>query len=563
MTHFFVKNAPVEAPVITRLRLKGLLHTESSTSFCCPICGSTATYTVPTETAPYGDVHCKCGLELQKILDELDMRWFEARVCPVVSIGQAPIHELAEACEAILAETGKVFACAKTLYCINFASGRLSCLEEADLTRLLSQSCVMVRYDGRSKALEPVDPPTRLVRLLLGSHHTSVPTVEGVCRQPFLREDGSLGLATGYISELKMVSAFDAEMYRPYAWTEPLTRQDAQIALAEIRKIFSNFCPADEATASAMICGALEAVQRVSLKRAPMLLVQGNAPGIGKSTLARVYCKLATPEPIAETSYPETSDECAKQLLSSLSSAPGAVFYDNAAERLPAYPALCTCLTEPVYERRVLQRSALRQVITRTLFVATGNFVSPEADLRRRVLPIKLIAPHDQPEQRQFDRDVVEYVESHRAELVMKGLRIVAAYLQSGEKVSCRPLAGMEMFTHRCREPLIWLGEPDPLIPMLRLLDERDEDELRRHALLRCLQKTFNERSFSVADIARHLTPELFDSLADLDVVVGTQVARKSLGWLLRGLSGFPVRDLVLVRMGKEARYAVKGVECL
>lgn len=66
-----------------------------------------------------------------------------------------------------------------------------------------------------------------------------------------------------------------------------------------------------------------------------------------------------------------------------------------------------------------------------------------------------------------------------------------------------------------------------------------------------------------MADIARHLTPELFDSLADLDVVVGTQVARKSLGWLLRGLSGFPVRDLVLVRMGKEARYAVKGVECL
>lgn len=561
---YFAKLTPTCPPVIESLQKKGVLIKEDGVRafFKCPACGAIATYESPSEIFPYGNVQCSCDFDLTALLESLGLQRHNVRMCPKINVTKVPIHELAEVAEEILAETSKIVTCGQTLYIADYTTGRLSSLEEADLVRILSTHCVMVRYDARTKQEEPIDPPAKLVRLLLGSQQrTMVPEVLGVIRQPFVRSDGSLCMTPGYIPDLKVLAAFDPTKFAPYAWEGHVSRSGVEKALEICEDLYCEFYPADASMKSAMIGAGLLAVQRGVIERAPMVLVQGNAPGSGKSTLAKVYARLATPENIAESSYPETAEEAAKQLLSALTMAPGAVFFDNIEGVMPAYPAMCTCLTEPLYERRVLQRSTLRQVITRTFFVGTGNFITPQADLRRRVFPVKLLAESENPEQRSFERDIESYLEAKRSEIVMAHLKLVAGYLQSGEKAKVRTLAGMSAFTQRCREPLAWMGRPDPAEPMLKILDEGDDDLAKRYEFLRRLQKLFGDETISVSAIARQSDSELLDILADLNVMPNGRLARESLGWLLRGLAGFPVRNLEIVRLGKPSHYRIRELK--
>ena len=162
----FVTPSPAESPVIKALREAGFLNANDDrmATFNCPICHAIATYSVPSEQEPYGEVKCSCGLNLVQMLNELDMEMHEVRCCPTFTISQVPIHEIVDAAEELLAETGKVVACGRSLYTADYRTGILAWIDEADLTRLLSQYAVFLKHDARARTDLPVDPPARMVR---------------------------------------------------------------------------------------------------------------------------------------------------------------------------------------------------------------------------------------------------------------------------------------------------------------------------------------------------------------------------------------------------------------
>lgn len=135
----FVTPSPAESPVIKALRKAGFLtgSDDRMASFTCPMCQAIATYAVPSEQEPYGEVKCACGLSIIQQLEELGMELHEARCCPTLNISRVPIHEIVDAAEELLAETGKVVACGRSLYTADYRSGVLAWIDEADLTRLL------------------------------------------------------------------------------------------------------------------------------------------------------------------------------------------------------------------------------------------------------------------------------------------------------------------------------------------------------------------------------------------------------------------------------------------
>lgn len=196
----FVTPSPAEAPVIAALRKAGFLNGTDGrmATFTCPMCQAVATYAVPSEQEPYGEVKCSCGLTLVQLLEELGMELHEARCCPKLNVSRVPIHEIVDAAEELLAEAGKVVACGRSLYTADYRTGMLAWIDEADLTRLLSQYGVFLKHDARSKADLPVDPPSKMVHLLMSAQYRrAVPEVQGVVRQPFVRPDGSLCMSPG------------------------------------------------------------------------------------------------------------------------------------------------------------------------------------------------------------------------------------------------------------------------------------------------------------------------------------------------------------------------------
>lgn len=560
----FVTPSPAEVPVIAALRKAGFLKETDGrmATFTCPMCQAIATYSVPSEQEPYGEVKCSCGLTLIQLLKELDMKLHEARCCPTLNISHIPIHEVVEAAEELLAETGKVVACGRSLYTADYRSGVLAWIDEADLTRLLSQYGVFLKHDARARADLPVDPPARMVHLLMSTQYKqAVPQVMGVVRQPFVLTDGSLCLTPGYHADLKVLAAFDPATFRKFAWTGKVSTSQAEESARFCEDLYREFA-VEPSMKSTVLCAGLTAVQRGVLDRAPMILIQSNISGIGKSTLARVFALLVSEVPPSEISYPNSAEETGRTLFSALASAPACVLIDNIVGTLADYPALCTCLTEPLYESRVLRTSSTKQVSTRALFVGTGNYVVPAADMRRRVLSMRLVAPDEHPEQRRFEReDIDEFVRKHRPELVMHYLRIAAAYLQSGATVDCAPLSGLHNWSRRCREPIQALGYDDPALPMLKLLEEGDDDQVYRLQLLQALRHFFGAEAFTVSDIACLEQRQMLDALANVGVLKGGQLSREKLGWFLKGLSGFPIKGLLLERLGKHPQYRVKELK--
>ena len=560
----FVTPSPAEAPVIVALRKAGLLKETDGrmATFTCPMCQAIATYSVPSEQEPYGEVQCSCGLTLIQLLKELDMKLHEARCCPTLNISQIPIHEIVDAAEELLAETGKVVACGRSLYTADYRSGVLAWIDEADLTRLLSQYSVFLKHDARARADLPVDPPARLVHLLMSTQYRqAVPEVMGVVRQPFVRANGNLCLIPGYHADLKVLAAFDPEPFKKFAWQGKISITQAEDSARYCEDIYREFA-VDASMKNTVLCAGMTAAQRGVLDRAPMILIQSNVSGIGKSTLARVLALLVSGMPASEISYPNSAEETARTLFSALASSPACVLIDNIVGTLQDHPALCTSLTEPFYESRVLRTSSTKQVLTRVLFVGTGNYVTPAADLRRRVLPIKLVSSLEHPEQRRFAReDLDQYVLEHRSELVMHHLRIAAWYLQATEKTECAPLSGLHAWSRRCREPIQALGYDDPAIPMLKMLEEGDDDQAYRLQLLQALRHFFGAEAFTVSDIACLEQRQMLDALANVGVLKGGQLSREKLGWFLKGLAGFPIKGLLLERLGKHPQYRVKELK--
>jgi hypothetical protein len=95
-------------------------------------------------------------------------------------------------------------------------------------------------------------------------------------------------------------------------------------------------------------------------------------------------------------SYPTTSEEATKVILSLLLTSPACVEFDDMDTDWIPHGVIKRMLTADAITDRILGVSKTATVSTRTLFLGSGNNVGPIRDLLRRVLTIHL-DPRDPP----------------------------------------------------------------------------------------------------------------------------------------------------------------------
>jgi hypothetical protein len=418
-------------------------------------------------------------------------------------------------------------------------------VEAPHLRELAGRAALHERYDGRAEKYKQCDcPDTAAKAYLARGSWPEIPALNGFVEAPTLTLNGRVLDVPGYDAATGLFLAYDSiPGYQPPPLA-PSMQQAAEAAdvLAKAVGTFPFVSPAD---LSATLSGMILAVLRRSLPSAPMLAVTAPTPGTGKTLLTDTISLLATGRRASVMSVGHDEIEADKRLAGALLAGDAMLNLDN-VERPLGGDLLCQVLSQPVLKTRPLGGSAMVDVPTCAIIAATGNNLSIQGDLKRRVTMIRMDAELERPELRPFDGEPhLDMILRRRGELIRAALTIPLAYLAAGApKMKPTPLGGFEDWDRLARRPLLWLGLADPM-EASGLLRDQDPDMETIRAVLVAWFDVFAGDAVSAADVVREgmalgegmdvsnpTHPELREAL--LLVSGGRQPTSQKLGYWLR-----------------------------
>ncbi len=507
-------------------------------------------YFEPDDNWPIGGFKCLHGhcadRHIRDLLLKLGVEINVARMKPTIRIVAGEIHRIVDAAERELARSGRHYQRGGLVVTVVTDPGihetRVQEVSQPALVRALAGAATWERFDARSKDWARVDPPARHAAVLHdASSYTHLPVLNGIARQPYLRSDGSLMAVAGYDSATGMFGVFDA---REFDVPESPSRTDAEAALDVLHEVLVEFSFAAESDRAAALCAILTAAVRPSLVHAPMFHVRAHMVGSGKTYLCELITAFATPQRSTPTTFPADDEECRKLLLAEFLRAPAVIEFDNLTGDLLAHKSLCTALTSEFLTGRILGVSKTATVSTRVLFLSSGNNVGPVQDMTRRCISIRLDPSVEVPAARTFKRPhLVRDLLHERGRFVSAALTIVRAWIVAGApKNESRSLAGFGQWSDLCRQPLLWLGLPDPTDSMFEAMEE-DPDRETLSRLLAAWQSEFGNVPTMVRDAVKRADAfndahaELREVLHDIADERG-EINRRRLGWWLKRHAG-------------------------
>ena len=341
---------------------------------------------------------------------------------------------------------------------------RLSPVEAPHLMERLAGVAYWQKRDARTKKQMHKDVPRNVVDSYLARDgEWELPSLLGVVTAPTLRPDGTILDQPGYDEATGLVYHPRGVVFPPVP--ENPSREDALRALTLLKQPFREFPFVPGAHLAVALSDIITTLIRRSLPVAPMHAYSSPEAGTGKSLAVDIACIIGTGERAAVTTV--VSDryfdaELKKCLEACFLAGDAVISIDNLTQPIRG-EALCSMITQPQLKVRPLGET--RSVIVPNVFSfhATGNNLTVESDATRRVLVSQMDAGVERPEMRKFSFDVLDYTREQRGTLVVAALTVVRAYLASGEKQQEAPLGGFEDWSRLVRDPLIWLGEPDPV----------------------------------------------------------------------------------------------------
>jgi hypothetical protein len=537
-------------------------------------------YFEPSDSYPFGGFSCLHGhcadRNVSALHDFFEISQLEARHKPIIRVQLGEIPRICDAAERELAKTLSYYQRSGVIVTTTTDPGTrettVKPLTLPSLTRSLAGLAIWQRYDRRSEQWTVCDPSEKHARVLHDAtiyHH--LPVLNGIARQPYLRPDGSLMMDAGYDTTTGMFGVFDAQQFDV---PETPTRQQAEQALAELSELLNEFAFKSEHDMAAALAGILTAVVRPSLPHAPMFHVKAPSIASGKSYLCELLTAFATLQKGTPLAFPADDEECRKLLLAELLAAPAVVEFDNLTSDLIPHKSLCTALTNEFMSGRILGQSKTAQVGTRALFLSSGNNVEPIRDMTRRTLTITLDPACEMPAARDFHRQPVSEVRADRGHYVSLALTIVRAWHCAGQpKTACKTIASYSHWSDYCRQPLLWLGLPDPAACIFEAMNDDPDRELLGE-FLQAWFAVFDNTPALVKDViaAAQTRGIKFDYPNEALLEVITDIAgdrdgginRKRLGWWIKRHAGRVVNGLRLVQDPSScnaAKWKVEKVE--
>jgi putative DNA primase/helicase len=348
------------------------------------------------------------------------------------------------------------------------------------LVETLTRAAQFQKPDRRTNGFVPTDAPDKVAETYLARHGTwNLPLLTGVTAAPFLRPDGSVCEVRGYDAVTGLLYKPECEF--PPVPSEP-SKDDAQKALTLIEMaLLSGFPFVTSADRAVALSGILTPLDRYAMATAPLHGFSAPTAGTGKSKLVDIFSVLATGRIAPVIGQGNAEEELEKRLGAKLLAGSAIVSIDNCEHPLQS-AFLSQVLTQKIVSIRLLGFSCSVETPTTSSIFCTGNNLVIAGDLTRRTLRCSLDAKCEHPEEREFDKDAVDIARARRGELVTAALTVLKAYHLSGAK-GPKPLGSFETWSHRIRNPLLWLGCEDPC-GTIRKVKAEDPDVMALTAVI-------------------------------------------------------------------------------
>jgi hypothetical protein len=443
----------------------------------------------------------------------------------------------------------------------------------------IARAVTFQRYDKRQSGLVPKDPPPEIVGALFGAGSWHFQPLIATIETPTLRADGTILDVPGYDDKTGLFLDPGESKFPPVP--QKPTKQDALAALGKLKDIFREFpfvqTDQERATGisvarSVALAGLLTTLVRRSLRTAPLFLMDAPTPASGKTLLVSAIFQIAIGREAATMTYTGEEQETRKALTALLMAGDPIALLDNVDIPLRG-ASLCVALTSAIFKDRVLGLSRNVELPVLTTWFATGNNVSIEGDLVRRVLVSRIDPRCERPEERTFERpNLLANVGEHRGELISAALTVLRAYVVAGRPdQSLKPFGSFEDWSEMIRAPLVWLGEADPCLSQAGLTKN---DPLREaHAgILHAWVTVYGHAPITCAEIVRQLSGKdkgYIEQTADMgelrealeNVLDRGELKPRSMGKWLQKHQDRVVDGLVFRKVGERSRSALWRAE--
>lgn len=404
-------------------------------------------------------------------------------------------------------------------------------------------------YNIKEKKMKVIDPPDRVLGTLVKLGYWKFPRVSGIINAPTMRPDGSILSSRGYDAATQLWCWPGEDMAMPSVAEAP-GFEEAREALDTFIELFDGFAFVGGLDRSVALAAVLGAVLRGAFDVAPMTLFLAHSSGTGKSYLVDTIATIITGQRCPVITASRNAEEMEKRLGGLLLESLPIISLDNMSFDLRS-DLICQMCTQQTVKVRILGTSDTPNCDWRGLLFGTGNNIRLVGDLARRSLIGNMDAGVERPELREFKFDPIQRAFEDRGKYIWAALTIARAYLNCGEKVKCKSIGSYGQWSRFVREPLIWLGEPDPILSMEQAHADDPEREAAERLVEQWIAHLGTVESFKASDVIevakavepeiemgvgvrnfRHVRPDFFNLLLERAGERGNIDLRKFSSWL-------------------------------
>jgi hypothetical protein len=405
---------------------------------------------------------------------------------------------------------------------------RLTKYNIPQMTDMLQHHAVTFqKFDKTQDKWRDTDPPKKIVEQILVGDHWCYKDITGIVTAPSMRPDGSLITTPGYDPATQL-------WYKPTSGIDlpPIgeTKADALKALAELKELIAECAFVADVDRSVALAAMMTVVLRAAFNIAPMFFINKPEPGTGGSYLVKIISTLALGREALPLKASEDPKEFEKELSAAAYEAKPILNLNNIPFDLKS-PLLAQMITEGKIDIRPFGKNTETtscdcRAIT---VIVNGNNVKLIGELVRRAVTIRLDTKMECPERKTYKNDPIEMIKRDRGRYLAAIFTIVKAFRKANLKVTVLRINGFEGWTKFVAEPLVWLGEADP-IKSQEGARARDPERGALRARIRAVAKYFRAKpSFTAKDIynlamkmttdtnGRPMTsyPDLFDAFVN------------------------------------------------
>lgn len=345
-----------------------------------------------------------------------------------------------------------------------------------------------------------VAPAAAVMKLIPSVVIPDLPPLDGIAASPYLDPRGNVVAADGYNPATRLVLQCGG-FRMPEVPGEPSAEDVAQAVKLLTADWLGDFPFATDADRTNAVAVLLTLTGRMFFPLAPLFVIDASTAGSGKGLLVTTISLIASGEAPQVMELPADGEEQRKKITSALLSGRELIMWDES--HVIAGRTLAAILTAEKYSDRLLGGNKLISVDNRFTQVALGNNVEVWGDMKRRVVPSRLVPDTDHPERRTNFRhpELQEWVRAHRGELLASVLTIWRNWIAKGRPESPGGMGSFERWDRTVGGALAAAGMQDFRTNTAAWLSDADDDDGWGDHLSQ-LYARYGDEWFTVASVA-------------------------------------------------------------